>query len=236
MLAVCTTHSLPPLCLVLTNSSSIKANTASGGGFNGVLPRLRVADLSFVVYIFHLDRNPDVVLPKEELRSMCGSLIKANLGASLDSDITARLWTRLGILSCVNPLSAILLCPSVDLVDNDSSKVIMKGVADELATVIQAVGVKDGMSSSVTSQGIYDAAILACTEFPGCYSSMAIDVQLGKPTEINYFTGYVAKRATEFGIPTPHCSILTELVLAKTKVMSQIMLQHEDSMHGSWRE
>ncbi len=175
------------------------------------------------------------MLTKEALRSMCGSLIKANLGASLDSEITTRLWTRLGILSCVNPLSAILLCPSSDLVDSDSSKVIMKGVADELASVIQAVGIKDGTSSNVTSQGLYDAAISACTQSLGCFSSMAIDVQLGKPTEINYFTGYVARRATEFGILTPYCSILTELVLAKTKVMSQIMLQHKETMHGSWR-
>ncbi len=167
---------------------------------------------------------------------MCGSLIRANLGASLVSDITSRLWTRLGVLSCVNPLSAILLCPNSELIGCDSSKTIMKGVADELAAVIQAVGINDeGKGSNVTSERLYGSAISACIQSPGTYSSMAIDVKLGKPTEVNYFSGYVARRAKEFGIPTPHCSILTELVLAKSRVMAQSSgLQRKDTMYGSW--
>ncbi len=183
-----------------------------------------------------LKRNPDNVLTDEALQSVCGSLIRANLGASLVSDITSRLWTRLSILSCINPLSAILLCPNSALVDCDSSNTIMKGVADELAAIIQAVGINDeGKGRHVTSEGLYNSAISTCIQSPGTYSSMAIDVKLGKPTEVNYFTGYVARRAKEFGIPTPHCSILTELVLAKSRVMAESgELQRKDTLFGSW--
>ncbi len=137
----------------------------------------------------------------------------------------------------MNPLSAILLCPTSHLAGSDASKVIIKGVADEVASVIEAVGVNGGRISKryVTSEGLYDAAITACTQSPGSYSSMAIDVKLGKPTEIEYFTGYVARRATEFGIPTPNCSILTELVLAKAAVMDRVRSQPKDTVYGSWQ-
>ncbi len=167
---------------------------------------------------------------------MCGSLVRANLGASLASDITPRLWSRLAILSCINPLSAILLCPNCELVDCSSSTAIMKGVAHELASVIQAMGINDKAKGSiVTSEGLYNSAISACSQSPGTYSSMAIDVKLGKSTEVDYFTGYVVRRAKEFGIPTPHCSILTELVLAKSRVMAKSGgLQHKDTLYGSW--
>lgn len=38
-------------------------------------------------------------------------------------------------------------------------------------------------------------------------------------TEINFINGAVVRKGKKYGVPTPYCSLLTELVLCKEEIL-----------------
>ena len=64
----------------------------------------------------------------------------------------------------------------------------------------------------VTVEALADAVRRIAEVMPEALSSTAQDLQLGRPTEINDLNGFVVRRGTALGVPTPVNRTLQALV------------------------
>jgi len=141
--------------------------------------------------------------------------VAAALGASLDADVAARLWRKLALNACANPLTALLSCRTDALAAHAPGRRLVRPVLAELRAVAHAsgvgdarLGVPDGGGLDAFATGIEDTL----SRYGGNVSSMLADVQAARPTEVDYLNGWVARRGAALGVPTPVNAALADLV------------------------
>lgn len=162
---------------------------------------------------FGLPRGRKDTLTRSELESVISSLAGGGLGATLDEDITPRLWERLGAASAINPLTALLQCHNGKVLESVYCKDIMQSVLVEAAQLMVKTGVTNNMKTSIDALQAATMTLLEHT--PHHYSSMSRDVRLGRDTEIEYFNGFIADRAREAGFVAPVNETLRSLIRAR---------------------
>ena len=113
------------------------------------------------------------------------------------TDIALDLWRKLLINCAINPLTAIHRCRNGELLDNSEWRLQAETVCAELATVSRARGQAD------LAETIRDQAFAVMRTTAANQSSMLRDVLQGRPTEIDYITGYLCSEADRLGIPCP---------------------------------
>jgi 2-dehydropantoate 2-reductase len=82
---------------------------------------------------------------------------------------------------------------------------VMRDVVEETLAVAKASGIAMAPDMLARTYRIADA-------MPTQYSSTAQDLARGKPTEIEHLNGFVLRRGTALGIPTPANRALYALV------------------------
>jgi 2-dehydropantoate 2-reductase len=115
-----------------------------------------------------------------------------------DMHIAGALWSKLAVNCIINPLTAIHRCPNGELARHSDLAAQVAILCDEVASISRAAGygaVADNLEPTV-------ARVIAGTA--GNRSSMLQDIESGRPTEIDYITGYLLKVADQHGIPAPH--------------------------------
>lgn len=127
------------------------------------------------------------------------------------------LFAKLLYNCALNPLGAILGVHYGALADDPDSRDIMGRVIEETFAVIKAMGGSTHWhSASEYQKFFYDQQV------PTTYShrsSMLQDIENGKPTEVEAFTGYVSAQGQNHGVPTPTCDLLSGLVRFKERQM-----------------
>lgn len=113
------------------------------------------------------------------------------------TDIALDLWRKLLINCAINPLTAIHRCRNGELLDNSEWRLQAETVCAELAAVSRARGQAD------LAETIRDQAFAVMRTTAANQSSMLRDVLQGRPTEIDYITGYLCSEADRLGIPCP---------------------------------
>lgn len=119
-------------------------------------------------------------------------------------DIRSAQWHKLAINCAINPLTALHGCPNGDLLANAALRRAMAGLCDEIAAVSRALGYAS------TAREIHATAQQVARATANNRSSMLQDVSAGRPTEIDYITGYLVSRAEAVGIPVPRNRALLE--------------------------
>ena len=130
----------------------------------------------------------------------------AGVPCRVSDDIRVDLWTKLTANCAYNAISALAQLRYRHLVADEGSRDVMRMVTEENAAVAQADGVP------VTVEALADAVRRIAEVMPEALSSTAQDLQLGRPTEINDLNGFVVRRGTALGVPTPVNRTLQALV------------------------
>jgi 2-dehydropantoate 2-reductase len=115
-----------------------------------------------------------------------------------DTDINTALWTKLAVNCVINPLTAVYGCRNGALAERPELAVRVTQLCREVAQVSYAAGFTD------TAQTIDNMVARVIQATAANRSSMLQDVQAGRPTEIDYITGYLLKVAAEHGVPAAH--------------------------------
>jgi 2-dehydropantoate 2-reductase len=123
-----------------------------------------------------------------------------------DGNIEAALWSKLSINCIINPLTAVHGCPNGDLARLPKLAAQVTRLCDEVALISRAAGFAD--IATTLPQTV--ARVIAGTA--DNRSSMLQDVEHGRPTEIDFITGYLLTVATQHGIEAPHNSALLERI------------------------
>lgn len=161
-------------------------------------------------HVKHLGRGELIIGRAQASEQIQSAFAKAGVPVEISDNVMGALWAKLIINSAYNALSAIAQLPYGRLVQGDGIPALMAQVVDECLAVANAAGVK--------VPGDMHAAVRAIApSMPAQFSSTAQDLQRGKPTEIDYLNGFVARKGAALGVPTPANQALWALV----KVLEQ---------------
>ncbi|NNN61298.1 2-dehydropantoate 2-reductase [Vibrio sp. A11] len=106
------------------------------------------------------------------------------------------LWQKLAINCAINPLTAINNCRNGELMKANYQPLI-KSLIAEIVSVMQAEKIP------VDQQALSESICRVIEATSDNYSSMQQDVAHQRPTEIDFITGYVIKKAAQHGLAVP---------------------------------
>jgi len=124
----------------------------------------------------------------------------------VSANIEIDLWTKM-VMNCAgNAVTAIAQTSFGHAARNLPVREVMRQVIEETVKVGRAAGVQ------LPEEGWVEKGIKNAEGLGEATSSMAQDTARGKRTEIDSLNGYIVRRGTELGIPTPVSATLTALV------------------------
>ncbi|PFH33523.1 3-methyl-2-oxobutanoate hydroxymethyltransferase [Besnoitia besnoiti] len=138
-------------------------------------------------------------------------------------DLQVALWQKVAVNACINPLTAILRCTNGE-VANPLLASLRRRTVEEVVAVARAQGIPIDLES--TDQLVSEVIRRTSRNL----SSMLVDVEKGRPTEIDAINGEVVNQGRKAGVPTPVTETLMTLVQCITEQ------QCRDSPHGDARQ
>ncbi len=140
----------------------------------------------------------------------------ANVPCRISADILGDMWQKF-ITNCgANAVSAIAQMSYGAIASYDASRDLMSRVVEECIAVARAAGVR------APGPGFTEKWLANLAKFGGAFASTAQDLARGKRTEIESLNGYIVRRGSELGVPTPNNFALYALVrLLEEKAASE---------------
>ncbi|CBZ53203.1 3-methyl-2-oxobutanoate hydroxymethyltransferase, related [Neospora caninum Liverpool] len=129
-------------------------------------------------------------------------------------DVQAVLWQKVTVSAYVNAVTALLRCNNGD-VANPLLQPLRRRVVEEVVSVARARGI--AVDLEATDHLVVDVIHRSARNL----SSMLVDVQKRRPTEIDAINGEVVKQGREVGVPTPVTETLLNLVRFITEQQSR---------------
>jgi 2-dehydropantoate 2-reductase len=140
------------------------------------------------------------------LADVAGLFERAGVPCRLSSNIEADLWTKLITNAALNPVSAVLHVTYGESVGIPEAREMIRQLVLECVNVARADGV-------LLPQNDYADMVCRFAETVGAvYASTAQDLERGRRTEIDALNGFIVRRGTELGVPTPVNQALLALV------------------------
>lgn len=140
------------------------------------------------------------------------------------ADIVQFQLEKLAMNAVVNPLTVLFDCLNGDLLHNYNVSRLFRLLFIELSAVICAMPelqAVPGIRARFGPERLRTLATGLCRATAENTSSMLQDARGHKETEIQYINGYIYRRGEELGIRCVANYMLVQLVLAKTRAVSQ---------------
>jgi len=141
-------------------------------------------------------------LPPEQPKQSPASAMLARLASwqgplalAVSDQIASLLWRKLLINAVINPLTAALQVPNGQLLDPEFADEIA-GLCREIGQIMKHLGLPPITNPELL---VRQTATLSAEN----RSSMAEDVRVGRPTEIDYIIGFLLRSARPFELATP---------------------------------
>ena len=139
-------------------------------------------------------------------------LEQAGFRVELHNDITQMLWKKLILNASINPVTALFGLCNGALPQTSEAWHMACALLQESVAVANTAGI---MIDTVVA--LQDTLRAVCEATRENRSSMLVDFQAGKPTEVAFMNGIIAKEGRRNGIPTPHHdAILLQLLGQKS--------------------
>jgi 2-dehydropantoate 2-reductase len=151
--------------------------------------------------------GPDQANDVEKYRPIEAFLRKAGIKAELAGDIAVPLWTKYIFIDPLAGLTSLLGKPFGAILDNPIERIMLEGLMKEVELVARAQGVPfpdDIVATTMAKAASFPAATK---------TSMLLDFEKGRPTEIDIFMGYMVAAGKKLGISAPlHEKVQSELL------------------------
>lgn len=143
----------------------------------------------------------------ERVQSIVNLFKNAGVPTKLSKNILKTKWEKLCWNSVFNPLSVILNGPLDNILDSKDALDVAYKIFEEITAVAEKRGI-------IIDAGLMDEQISVTQKLRGYHTSMYEDFSKGKPTEIDYFNGYVCREGVSSNVATPANFTVTSLVKA----------------------
>ncbi|MDF2178030.1 2-dehydropantoate 2-reductase [Aliiglaciecola sp. CAU 1673] len=181
-----------PLLVGITRMASLKKEdlvTETGAG---------ITDLGWISHKNDARRHADVEQQLSALLAPC----------KWHQDINPALWMKLAVNAVINPLTALHNIRNGELADPRFASLI-QGLCAEIATLMNTLAIEGAKD---IEKRVYEVINATATN----YSSMHQDIAHGRPTEIDYISGFVVTTAESLGLPAPLNKELWQAVSSRT--------------------
>ena len=161
--------------------------------------------------IKHGGRGDLVVGPENEYTKRIVDLFtRAGVPVRVSENIQAELWTKFIANCALNAISALSRAKYGRIASDPEAWKLVQQTVEEVLAVAKSSGVDLGPLAQ-----LQEACALAqkiATQIPEALSSTCQDLMRGKRTEIDSLNGFIARRGTALGIPTPMNHALWSLI------------------------
>ena len=121
----------------------------------------------------------------------------AGIDVTLSSDVRRDVWGKFIFIGPTAGVTSMHGATIGQVLNDPPKKSVLAGLMREVEAVARAQGVQ-------LSDGIVDEALGRAASFPpDTKSSMQLDVERGRKTEIETMLGYAVRKGRELGVPTP---------------------------------
>ena len=144
------------------------------------------------------------------IEDLCQSIAKGGIPCEATSNIEKDLWSKMLYNCALNPLGAILDVPYGVLAENESTRIIMEGIAEEVFDVMKAAGYQTHWQSARSFLGVFYNKLVPDTAKHK--SSTLQDILAKKKTEIDALNGAVIKLAEKHEVHVPYNSAVYNIV------------------------
>ncbi|TFK56644.1 hypothetical protein OE88DRAFT_1721803 [Heliocybe sulcata] len=149
------------------------------------------------------------------------------------SELQVAMRKKLVANAVINPLTALMNCRNGEVFRSDQGMDIMKKVCSEAGQVFSAdirsqprgfeqpedaAPQGDPVPLALKQAGLIKNCIGVAKQTASNFSSMLLDVQKGKETEIDYINGYLVKLGNKYGVSMLTTSTLAHLVKMRGQV------------------
>jgi 2-dehydropantoate 2-reductase len=134
--------------------------------------------------------------------------LRCSLTVAHESDIETALWQKLLVNCAINPLTAIYRCRNGELLKTTERREHLHSVCAELAALVNTIGRAD------LATGLIERAEHVATLTAKNRSSMLVDIEEGRDTEIEFITGHACRLAALHGLEMPVNTALLQQINA----------------------
>ena len=149
--------------------------------------------------------------PDAEVLSVAKLFDAAGIPYDIPADMRRAIWWKFMVNVGVNQVSAVLGAPYGVFMDVPEAHALMRSTMEEVIALSQAVGVNlvpedmdalDGVMFKLARNG---------------KTSMLQDMEAGRKTEVELFSGAVIELGQKYGVPTPVNEVLYKMIVAREK-------------------
>jgi len=136
---------------------------------------------------------------------------------------------KIAVNASLNPLTVLLDCRNGDLLHNWYATRVMRLLVAEISVIIRALPEVRGLPNVEArfSAAKLEARVRSIIQSTALnYSSMLVDVRNGRPTEINYITGFLVRKGEDLGIRCMMNYLVLQLIHSKEKIMGREAQSH----------
>ena len=151
---------------------------------------------------------------KEGAEKLVDMMNDAKLNVTYDEDVLPSIWRKACVNGTMNSNCALLDCTIGELFATEEGLRVVKKIIHEFVLVGEASGVK--LDEKEITDYVMHTSEVAAAHYPSMHQDL---VQNHRPAEIDYLNGAVARKGREFGIDTPYCELITDLIHTKEKVL-----------------
>jgi len=144
------------------------------------------------------------------IENLCQSIDKGGIPCEVTGNIEKDLWAKMLYNCALNPLGAILDVPYGVLAENESARIIMKGIVEEVFDVMKVAGCETHWQSPKDFLEVFYQKLVPDTAEHK--SSTLQDILAKKTTEIDALNGAVIKLAEKYGLRVPYNSVIYNII------------------------
>ncbi len=146
----------------------------------------------------------------ECIEELCESIAKGGIPCEATGNIEKDLWAKMLYNCALNPLGAILDVPYGVLAEHEPSRIIMKGIVEEVFEVIKAAGYETHWQTPQDFLEVFYRKLVPDTAKHK--SSTLQDILAKKKTEIDALNGAVIKLAEKHEVRVPYNAAVYNIV------------------------
>ncbi|WP_165003879.1 MULTISPECIES: 2-dehydropantoate 2-reductase [unclassified Enterococcus] len=141
---------------------------------------------------------------------------KAELNPIYSSNVRYSIWRKACVNGTLNGLCTILDCNIAEFGAQEAADGIVQTIVAEFASVAEKEGIHlDQTEVNKHISATYDPENIGL-HYPSMYQDL---IKNHRITEIDYINGAVWRKGQKYGISTPYCAFLTQLVHAKEGIL-----------------
>jgi len=166
----------------------------------------------------HVGRGDLVIGPQNPTTERIAALFeRAKVPCRISDNIEGELWTKLTWNCALNVISALGRAKYGQIAANEDARKLVADLVDEVLAVARAANIHPpGLEDPKAALA---GALSVAAQMSEALSSTAQDMQRHKRTEIDSLNGYISRRGSALGVPTPvNQALYTLIKLAETSV------------------